>query len=91
MSQDQRTVKSALGGLVGLVGLSVVAGLLIAASVTPVLAIAGVTGSTALSLFEKLPENLKVNAPMEQSTIYATGPDGAPFRWRLSTSRTAFR
>jgi membrane peptidoglycan carboxypeptidase len=79
MPQKNRTVKSVLGGLVGLVGLSVVAGLLVTASVTPVLAMTGITGSTALSLFEKLPENLKVNSPMEQSTIYATGTDGNPY------------
>lgn len=78
MPQKNRTVKSVLGGLVGLVGLSVVAGLLVTASVTPVLAMTGITGSTAFSLFEKLPENLKVNSPMEQSTIYATGADGNP-------------
>ncbi|HZU93193.1 MAG TPA: transglycosylase domain-containing protein [Microbacterium sp.] len=78
MPQKNRTVKSVLGGLVGLVGLSVVAGLLVTASVTPVLAMTGITGSTAFSIFEKLPENLKVNAPMEQSTIYATGGDGNP-------------
>jgi len=78
MPQKNRTVKSVLGGLLGLVGLSVVAGLLVTASITPVLAMTGISGSTALSLFEKLPENLKVNAPMEQSTIYATGADGNP-------------
>lgn len=78
MPQKNRTVKSVLGGLVGLVGLSVVAGLLVTASVTPVLAMTGITGSAAFSLFEDLPENLKVNPPMEQSTIYATGADGNP-------------
>lgn len=79
MPQKNRTVKSVLGGLVGLVGLSVVAGLLVTASVTPVLAMTGITGSTAFSLFKELPENLKVGTPMEQSTIYAIGTDGNPF------------
>ena len=78
MPQQNRTVKSVLGGLLGLVGLSVVAGLLVTASATPVLAMTGITGSKALTLFEDLPENLKVNAPMEQSTIYAKGTDGNP-------------
>ncbi|GAA1139424.1 MULTISPECIES: transglycosylase domain-containing protein [Microbacterium] len=78
MPQQNRTVKSVLGGLLGLVGLSVVAGLLVTASATPVLAMTGITGSKALTLFEELPENLKVNAPMEQSTIYAKGTDGNP-------------
>ncbi|MFT4157179.1 MAG: transglycosylase domain-containing protein [Microbacterium sp.] len=79
MPQKNRTVKSVLGGLAGLVGLSIVAGLLVTASVTPVLAMTGITGSTAFSLFEELPENLKVGTPMEQSTIYGTDANGKPF------------
>lgn len=78
MPQKNRTVKGALGGVLGLVGLSAVAGLLVTASVTPVLAMTGIAGSRALSIFEELPENLQVDSPMQQSTIYATGLDGAP-------------
>lgn len=78
MPQKNRTVKGALGGVLGLVGLSAVAGLLVAASVTPVLAMTGIAGSQALTIFEDLPENLQVGAPMQQSTIYATGLDGNP-------------
>ena len=76
MPQKNRTVRGVLGGLVGLVGLSAVAGLLVTASVTPVLAMTGLAGTQALTLFDELPEVLKVDAPMEQSTIYATGVDG---------------
>jgi membrane peptidoglycan carboxypeptidase len=76
MPQKNRTVRGVLGGLVGLVGLSAVAGLLVAASVTPVLTMTGLAGSQALTLFNKLPENLDPGTPMEQSTIYATDPDG---------------
>lgn len=78
MPQKNRTVKGALGGVLGLVGLSAVAGLLVAASVTPVLAMTGIAGSQALTIFEELPANLDVTAPMEQSTIYATASDGTP-------------
>nr|WP_314845941.1 transglycosylase domain-containing protein [uncultured Microbacterium sp.] len=78
MPQKNRTVKGALGGVLGLVGLSAVAGLLVTASVTPVLAMTGIAGSQALTIFEKLPANLQVTAPMEQSTIYATASDGTP-------------
>ena len=35
----------------------------------------GVAGTTALTLFDKLPENLNPGTPMEKSTIYATKPD----------------
>ncbi|MEV8250438.1 transglycosylase domain-containing protein [Microbacterium sp. NPDC076768] len=78
MPQKNRTVRGVLGGLVGLVGLSAVAGLLVAASVTPVLAMTGLAGTQALTLFDELPEVLQVDRPMEQSTIYATGTDGKP-------------
>ena len=76
MPQKNRTVNGVLGGLLGVVGLSAVAGLLVAASVTPVLAMTGVAGTQALTLFDKLPEKLNPVTPMEQSTIYATDPDG---------------
>lgn len=77
MPQKNRTGKGVLGGLLGLVGLSAVAGLLVTASVTPALAMTGLAGSQAMSLFDKLPANLEVDAPMEQSTVYATAPDGS--------------
>jgi len=77
MPQKNRTVRGVLGGLVGLVGLSAVAGLLVTASVTPVLAMTGLAGTSALTLFDQLPESLDPSTPMEQSTIYATAPDGS--------------
>ncbi|MER7523309.1 transglycosylase domain-containing protein [Microbacterium oxydans] len=77
MPQKNRTVRGVLGGLVGLVGLSAVAGLLVTASVTPVLAMTGLAGTQALTLFDQLPESLDPSTPMEQSTIYATAPDGS--------------
>lgn len=80
MPQTKRTVKGVLGGLLGLVGLSAVAGLLVTATVTPAIAMAGFTGSTALSLFEELPDNLKVGTPMEPTTIYGTNAEGKPFQ-----------
>ncbi len=78
MPQKNRTVKGVLGGLLGLVGLSAVAGVLVTATVTPALAVAGAAGSQALSLFENLPSYLKPDAPMEPSTFYAIGKDGKP-------------
>ncbi|MGO2746346.1 transglycosylase domain-containing protein [Microbacterium sp.] len=78
MPQKNRTATGVLGGLLGLVGLSAIAGILVTATVTPALAVAGAAGSQALDLFEKLPSYLEIDAPMEPSTIYAIGGDGNP-------------
>ncbi|MDQ0615681.1 membrane peptidoglycan carboxypeptidase [Microbacterium sp. W4I4] len=79
MPQKNRTVKGVLGGLLGLVGLSAVAGVLATAAVTPAIAIAGVSGSQALSIFENLPDSLTPGTPMEPTVVYGTGEDGKPF------------
>src|SRR5690606_9709454 len=80
MPQTNRTVRGVLGGLLGLVGLSAVAGVLATAAVTPAIAIAGVTGPQALSIFEDLPDSLHPVTPMEPTVFYATGEDGKPFQ-----------
>lgn len=80
MPQTKRTVKGVLGGLLGLVGLSAVAGVLATAAVTPAIAIAGVTGSQALSIFDELPNSLTPGTPMEPTVFYGTGTDGKPFQ-----------
>jgi len=79
MPQKNRTAKGVLGGLLGLVGLSAIAGVLVTATVTPALTVASAAGSQALDLFEKLPSYLKPDAPMEPGTIYGVGEDGKPF------------
>ncbi|MGF2950293.1 transglycosylase domain-containing protein [Microbacterium alcoholitolerans] len=80
MPQTKRTLKGVLGGLLGLVGLSVVAGVLVTATVTPAIAVAGVTGSQALTLFDNLPSYLKPTAPMAPTTIYGNDGNGKPFK-----------
>lgn len=79
MPQKNRTVKGVLGGLLGLVGLSAVAGVLATAAVTPAIALAGVSGSQALSIFENLPDSLTPGTPMEPTVFYGTSTDGKPF------------
>ncbi len=60
-----------LGGLLGLVGLSAIAGILVTATVTPAIAVSGYAASSAISLFDSLPGALQVDRPMEPTTIYA--------------------
>lgn len=63
-----------LGGLLGLVGLSAVAGVLVTATVTPAIAVSGYAASSAITLFDKLPSYLEVDQPMLPTTIYVDDP-----------------
>ncbi|MGF3056920.1 transglycosylase domain-containing protein [Microbacterium sp. YY-01] len=78
MSQSPRTLRSVLGGLAGLIGLSAVAGMLITATVTPAIAVSGVAATRSIELFNNLPSYLQIDRPMEPTTIYYTGENGNP-------------
>lgn len=69
-----------VGGLLGLAGLSAVAGVLVTATVTPAIAVSGYAASGAISLFDNLPSYLEVDQPMLPTTIYANDPaTGQPY------------
>lgn len=74
MPQTKRTLTGVLSGLAGLVGLSVVAGVLVTATVTPVFAVTGAAAAQSIDMFEGLPSNLKVDRPMQPTTIYSRMP-----------------
>ena len=76
MPQKNRTASGALGGILGLVGLSAVAGVLITATVTPAIAVTGAAASSAITMFDKLPSVLEIEKLMLPSTIYYTNSDG---------------
>ncbi|WP_147304060.1 transglycosylase domain-containing protein [Subtercola boreus] len=61
----------------GLVAGSVVAGVLVAAMVTPAVALAGVGVNTTLDAFENLPGYIKPDALSQTSSIYAQNADGS--------------
>lgn len=64
-----------LGGLAGLVALSTVAGVLITATVTPVIAVSGAAASSAITMFDKLPSVLDINQLMLPTTFYYKNPE----------------
>ena len=66
-----------LGGLAGLVGLSTVAGILIAATVTPAIALSGAAATGAISMFDNLPSTLEIEKLMLPTTIYYKDAAGA--------------
>ncbi|MBF4504336.1 MULTISPECIES: transglycosylase domain-containing protein [unclassified Rathayibacter] len=63
---------------VGFLGMSVVAGVLVTATVTPAVALAGVAANQSIGVFDGLPEYLEVDKLSEKSNIYATRADGSP-------------
>lgn len=67
----KRNPITALGGLLGALAMSVIAGVLIAAAITPAVALTGVTASNAVSLFENLPNHIDPGKQAQPSTIYA--------------------
>ena len=76
-SVKPRTAGGALGGILGALAMSLIAGVLVTAAVTPVVAISGVTANTAIDIFEKLPNHLNPGRLAEPSTLYAKASDGS--------------
>lgn len=63
------------GGLLGLVGLSAAAGVLITATVTPAIALTGAAATSAITMFDNLPSVLDIDKLMLPTTLYAKNPD----------------
>lgn len=74
MPVKNRTASGVLGGIAGLVGLSAVAGVLIAATVTPAIALSGAAASGAITMFDNLPSVLDIQKLMLPTTLYYTDP-----------------
>lgn len=65
-------------GILGFVGMSALAGVLVTAAVTPALAVTGLAANNGISMFENLPGYLEIEDLAQKSTIYAIKPDGNP-------------
>lgn len=70
-STSRRIPKSRLGALGAFVGMSAIAGLLVALSVTPAVAVTGLAAQNTISAFNGLPSYLKIQPLDQTSTIYA--------------------
>ena len=64
-------------GILGFVGMSALAGVLVTAAVTPALAVTGMAANNGISMFENLPGYLDIGELSEKTDIYATQPDGS--------------
>lgn len=74
MPGTNRSASGVLGGIAGLVGLSAVAGVLVAATVTPAIAVSGAAASSAITMFDNLPSALDIDKLMLPTTLYAKSP-----------------
>lgn len=79
-SQKPRTAGGALGGIIGAVAMSVIAGVLVTAAVTPVVALSGTATKSAVTIFENLPDHIDPGKLAEPSTLYATGADTTVYK-----------
>ncbi|MGH1547735.1 transglycosylase domain-containing protein [Leifsonia poae] len=64
-----------LGAAGAFIGMSVVAGLLVTAAVTPAIAVTGMAANNSIGVFEGLPEYLNVDQLAQPTTIYAKNGD----------------
>ncbi|KAB1656761.1 PASTA domain-containing protein [Pseudoclavibacter chungangensis] len=62
---------SVLANLLGVLGMSGIAGVLVAAMVTPLIAVLGVTANSSIKLFEDLPSYLEIGALQQKTELYA--------------------
>lgn len=76
MPHKKRTATGVLGGLVGLVGLSAVAGVLVTATVTPAIAVSGYAASSAIEVFDNMPAYLEIDQLMLPTEFYRKDGEG---------------
>ncbi|MBX3094166.1 MAG: transglycosylase domain-containing protein [Cryobacterium sp.] len=74
MPAQKSKLSSALGAFFGLIGLSGLAGILIAALVTPTLAVASMTANSSIGVFDALPDYIRINEQAQANVLY--GVDG---------------
>lgn len=79
-SVKPRSAGGAIGGIIGAVAMSAIAGVLVTAAVTPVVALSGTAANSAIDIFESLPNHLDPGQLAEPSTLWATGADGTVYQ-----------
>jgi membrane peptidoglycan carboxypeptidase len=73
----QKPLSDAATGVLGFVGMSALAGILVTAAVTPALAVTGMAANNSINMFENLPAYLDISELSQKTDIYATRADGS--------------
>jgi len=71
MSAQKSRPQGVFTGIVGLIGFSALAGLLVTVLVTPALAVTTAATTRTIDLFDSLPENMEIEKQPQQNKIYA--------------------
>ncbi len=69
-AQNPRS-SSVFGAVAGMLGFSVLAGVLVSAMITPALAVSSVAASNTIGIFDDLPEYFTIGAQQQANVIYA--------------------
>jgi len=88
MSAQKTRPRGVFTAIIGLVGFSALAGLLVTVMVAPALAVTSVTASSTISIFDNLPEAIEIGSQPQQNQIFAikgTKDDGTPKYVKIAT------
>ena len=77
MPAQKSTAASVLTAILGTLGFSALAGLLVTVMVAPAIAVTGITANNTVGIFNSLPEYIKLDSGSQQNTIVAINPDGS--------------
>lgn len=79
MPAQKKTASSLFGAVIGTLGFSALAGVLVTVMVAPALAVTGMTANNTIGIFESLPEYMVIGQQHEQNEILAKNADGSDF------------
>src|SRR3954470_9360425 len=79
MPAQKKTASSLFAAVLGTLGFSALAGLLVTVMIAPALAVTGITANNTIGIFESLPEYLTIDNQHQQNEILAKNSDGSDF------------
>ncbi|MBH0130988.1 transglycosylase domain-containing protein [Salinibacterium sp. NK8237] len=71
MSAQKTPRRGIVSAIAGLIGFSVLSGVLVTAMVAPALAVTGITATSTIGIFDGLPDYLEIDQQPERNAIYA--------------------
>lgn len=80
MSAQNSKPSGIFSAIAGLLGLSVLAGILVTAMVTPAIAVTGLTAQSSIGIFNSLPDYLVLDAQSQKNTIFGVNNAGEPVK-----------